>query len=81
MKVDVEAENERASERDSGEGGERPRLSTLRHMAVSFLITLQLAGRLPALCVHVCVCVLLHMLVCVFPRAPTEARRRLLDTT
>lgn len=57
--------SERLREWDSWEGGERPRLSTLRHMAVSFLITLQLAGRLPALCVCVRLCLLLHMLVCV----------------
>ena len=54
-------------EQNSWGGGERPRLSTLRHMAVSFLITLQLAGRLPALCVCECECV--SVCVCVCPSA------------
>lgn len=41
----------------------RPKLSTLRHMAVSFLITLELAGRLPAPCARWCR-FLLHMPPC-----------------
>lgn len=53
----------------------RAELSTLRHMAVSFLITLQLAGRLPALCVRTPA----YAPTCPRPRPHTEYCKRLLS--